>query len=75
MLRLIRFCFFLYLQHLLIKQLNHEHMSILLIEQNAQQALKIADRGYVLENGRITMTGKGAELLNNEEVKTAYLGL
>ena len=57
------------------KQLNHEHMSILLIEQNAQQALKIADRGYVLENGRITMTGKGAELLNNEEVKTAYLGL
>lgn len=59
----------------LIKQLNHEHMSILLIEQNAQQALKIADRGYVLENGRITMTGKGAELLNNEEVKTAYLGL
>ena len=59
----------------LILKINKRGTTVLLIEQNAQQALKIADRGYVLENGRITMTGKGAELLNNEEVKTAYLGL
>lgn len=58
-----------------IKELNATGMSILLIEQNARQALKIADRGYVMENGVITMEGTGMELLNNEHVKAAYLGL
>ena len=58
-----------------IRQLNATGMSILLIEQNARQALRIADRAYVLESGKITMEGTGEELLNNEKVKEAYLGL
>ena len=49
-------------------------MTILLIEQNANMALKIADLAYVLETGRITMKGTGAELLADESVKEAYLG-
>lgn len=57
-----------------IKDLNKTGMSILLIEQNARQALAIADRAYVMENGTITLEGTGQELLNNEQVKTAYLG-
>lgn len=58
-----------------IKELNLAGMSILLIEQNARQALRIADRGYVLESGKIMLEGTGAELLENEGVKEAYLGL
>lgn len=58
-----------------IKELNQTGMSILLIEQNARQALRIADRAYVIENGRIALEGTGEELLNNEKVKEAYLGL
>ena len=58
-----------------IKELNKAGMSILLIEQNARQALRIADRAYVIENGRIALEGTGQELLNNEQVKEAYLGL
>lgn len=58
----------------IIKEINKQGVTILLIEQNANMALKIADLGYVIETGRITMTGSGAELLNNEEVKKAYLG-
>lgn len=58
----------------IIKQLNERGMSILLIEQNAMQALKVADRAYVLENGAITMEGTGEELLHDEHVKEAYLG-
>ncbi len=58
-----------------IKQLNEKKMSILLIEQNARQALAIADRAYVLENGRISMSGTGKELLNDPRVQEAYLGL
>ena len=50
------------------------HMTILLIEQNANMALKIADLAYVLETGTITMSGTGAELLADEKVKEAYLG-
>jgi branched-chain amino acid transport system ATP-binding protein len=50
-------------------------LSILLIEQNARQALQIADRGYVMESGRITMEGTGEQLLNDDHVKVAYLGL
>ena len=49
-------------------------VTVLLIEQNANMALKIADVGYVLETGRITLSGSGQELLRNEQVKKAYLG-
>lgn len=58
-----------------IQELNKTGMSILLIEQNARQALRIADRAYVLENGKISMEGTGQELLNDDKVKEAYLGL
>ncbi|RJQ41074.1 MAG: ABC transporter ATP-binding protein [Nitrospiraceae bacterium] len=57
-----------------IKEINEEGVTILLVEQNAHAALNLSDRGYVLENGRIKMHGKGKELLNSEEVKKAYLG-
>ncbi len=58
----------------IIKQINKMGVTILLIEQNANMALKTADYGYVLETGRISLSGTGAELLENEEVKKAYLG-
>ena len=58
----------------IIKEINKQGVTILLIEQNANMALRIADRGYVLETGQISMTGTGMELLNNESVKAAYLG-
>ena len=58
----------------IIKKINEEGMTVLLIEQNANAALKIADIGYIMETGRITLTGTGRELLNNEEIKKAYLG-
>ncbi|WMJ77919.1 MULTISPECIES: ABC transporter ATP-binding protein [unclassified Sedimentibacter] len=58
----------------IIKEINKLGTTILLIEQNANKALKVADYGYVLETGNITMEGKGNELLQNEKVKDAYLG-
>ncbi len=58
----------------IIKELNKEGMTILLVEQNAQMALSIADRAYVLETGRVVMEGTGAELLHDESVQSAYLG-
>ena len=58
----------------IIREINKQGVTILLIEQNANMALKIADLAYVLETGRITMKGSGAELLTNESVKEAYLG-
>ena len=58
----------------LIQSLNRQSMTILLVEQNIHQALKIADRAYVLKNGKITITGKGEELLDNPEVQKAYIG-
>lgn len=58
----------------IIKKINEEGMTVLLIEQNANAALKIADIGYIMETGRITLKGEGKELLNNEEIKKAYLG-
>jgi branched-chain amino acid transport system ATP-binding protein len=58
----------------IIKEINKQGVTVLLIEQNANMALKIANIGYVMETGRITMTGSGAELLTNEDVKAAYLG-
>ena len=58
----------------IIKEINKQGVTVLLIEQNANMALKTADIGYVMETGRITMTGSGAELLADEQVKKAYLG-
>ena len=58
----------------IIERLRASGITILLIEQNANMALKTADLAYVLETGNITMSGTGAELLANEKVKEAYLG-
>ncbi|WP_391527893.1 high-affinity branched-chain amino acid ABC transporter ATP-binding protein LivF [Photorhabdus akhurstii] len=57
-----------------IQQLREEGMTIFLVEQNANQALKLADRGYVLENGKIVLEDSGSALLVNEAVRNAYLG-
>lgn len=57
-----------------ITEINKTGVTILLVEQNANMALKIADRAYVLETGRITMQGTGKELIENEKIKEAYLG-
>jgi branched-chain amino acid transport system ATP-binding protein len=56
-----------------IKELNEQGLTIFLVEQNAYHALKLADRGYVIVNGRITMSGTGDELLERKEVRAAYL--
>ena len=58
----------------IIEQLRQDGVTVFLVEQNANQALKLADRGYVLENGRIVMQDSGAELLANPDVGKAYLG-
>ena len=58
----------------IIKEINARGVTVLLIEQNANMALKTAHAGYVLETGRITMSGTGAQLLADEKVKAAYLG-
>lgn len=58
----------------IIKEINNRGVTVLLIEQNANMALKTAHAGYVLETGRITMSGTGAQLLADEKVKAAYLG-
>ena len=58
----------------IIKELNEAGTTILLVEQNAQMALSIADRGYVLETGKIVTSAKASELLNNDAVRKAYLG-
>lgn len=58
----------------IVKTINKEGITVLLIEQNANMALKVADKGYVMETGVIKMEGTGAELLANEEIKEAYLG-
>ena len=58
----------------IIKELHRAGTTILLVEQNAQMALSVADRGYVLETGRVVTTGTGAALLQDESVKKAYLG-
>ena len=58
----------------IIKEINKQGVTVLLIEQNANMALKTAHHGYVLETGRVTLTGTGEELLTNEAVKAAYLG-
>ena len=58
----------------IIKEINKQGVMVLLIEQNANMALKIADRAYVMETGKITMSGTGAELLADERIRKAYLG-
>ena len=58
----------------IIQEINRQRMTVLLIEQNANMALKIADIAYVLETGRITMNGTGKEVLENPDIKAAYLG-
>jgi branched-chain amino acid transport system ATP-binding protein len=57
-----------------IERLHREGITILLVEQNAAMALSVADRGYVLETGRIALSGSGKELLTNEQVRKTYLG-
>ena len=59
----------------MIERIRKEGKTVLLIEQNASMALSVADRGYVLETGKVIMTGAGKELLENPEVKKAYLGI
>ena len=58
-----------------IKEINEAGMTILLVEQNARKALSISDVGLVIENGKITIKGKGAEIANNEYTKKAFLGM
>jgi branched-chain amino acid transport system ATP-binding protein len=57
-----------------LRELKNEGKTILLVEQNARQALQIADRGYVMERGRIVLSGPGTDLLNDPQVQNTYLG-
>jgi branched-chain amino acid transport system ATP-binding protein len=59
----------------IIKRINKEGVTVLVTEQNTKQSLETSDRGYVLENGRVVLSGSGQELLDNEHVKQAYLGI
>ncbi len=59
----------------IIKKIKESGTTVMLVEQNVQNALRMADRGYVLEQGRIVMEGKAKDLLENEELKRSYLGL
>ena len=58
----------------IIQEINKDGVTVLLVEQNAKKALSIADRGYVLETGKIVKTGKASDLLNDDSIKKAYLG-
>ena len=58
-----------------IRRINQEGMTVFLVEQNARQAMEISDRAYVLENGRIVREGKSKDLLKDDEIRKAYLGL
>jgi branched-chain amino acid transport system ATP-binding protein len=58
-----------------IAELNREGLTCVLVEQNVALSLKLASRAYVLENGRVTLSGSGAELLSDDRVRSAYLGL
>lgn len=59
----------------LVKKVNDEGVTVLLVEQNVRLTLAMCDRAYVLENGRIVLHGNGKELLENEHVKEAFLGI
>lgn len=56
-------------------QIHRQGITILMVEQNVKQTLAICDRAYVLENGRVILEGKGVELLENQQVKQAFLGI
>lgn len=58
----------------IIQEINEGGTTVLLVEQNAKKALAIADRAYVLETGKIVLSGKGEDMLNNDDIKRAYLG-
>ena len=58
----------------IIKELHKDGVTVLLVEQNAQMALSVANRGYVLETGKIVLSGNGKDLLEDDAVKKAYLG-
>jgi branched-chain amino acid transport system ATP-binding protein len=58
----------------IVKEINEQGTPILLVEQNALMALDVADRGYVLETGRVALEGKASELRQNEQVRKTYLG-
>lgn len=59
----------------LIKKINNDGLSIVLVEQNVMQSLRLADRAYVIENGAVTLSGSAAELLENDQLKKSYLGI
>jgi branched-chain amino acid transport system ATP-binding protein len=59
----------------IITEINRQGVTILLVEQNVYQSLRIAHRAYVLETGRVVLTGTGEELLGNEHVRKAFLGM
>jgi branched-chain amino acid transport system ATP-binding protein len=59
----------------IVRKIHERGTSILLVEQNVFHALSISDRAYVIENGRVTLEGKGEELLKNKDVEKAYLGI
>ena len=59
----------------IIRQIREEGVTVVMVEQNAFAALELCDRAYVLEQGRVTLAGRGAELLDNPHVKSAYLGI
>jgi len=58
-----------------VRELNADGLTVLLVEQNVKHSLKLSDYAYVLENGRIGLEGKGSDLLANEHTKKAYMGL
>lgn len=58
-----------------VQDVNSRGMTVLLVEQNVQHSLRLAHRGYVLENGRIVLEGRGSELLADPHLKKAYLGM
>jgi branched-chain amino acid transport system ATP-binding protein len=57
-----------------IREINAQGVTVLLVEQNALQALSIANRAYVLQNGRVVLTGPASDVMKNEQVRKAYLG-
>jgi branched-chain amino acid transport system ATP-binding protein len=59
----------------IIREINRRGITVLLVEQNVQRSLEMANEAFVLENGRITLRGKGQDLLSDDHVKKAYLGM